>query len=170
MNSETINYKNEKETQEYLEYIFHTLIDSLRKIVKTDDKLVKSIDERYEKALIGFLNYVPTNYLKEIFVVFESIMILFSCIDIDKLIKNKDKIKLPFNKTQIIEGKKNINKVKSFFITLIEDKFNSPREKEFLKSLIGKLDPIFNSVAYICENLPICIENCIVFKSVNDIF
>ena len=31
------------------------------------------------------------------------------CIDIDKLIKNKDKIKLPFIKTQIFEGKKNIN-------------------------------------------------------------
>lgn len=171
MNSSTINYSNTLETKTYLHNILHKLLEGLRIMVRSNDKLYNSIGESYEKALIKFVDYIPNKYMKLIFESADSVFSLLSCVDIDKLIKNKYNIKLPFNKQQIENGSKNgINKLKRIFIILIEGKFQEASEREFLKSLIGKLDPVFNSIVYICENTSSCIENCSHFKTIDDIF
>lgn len=171
MNSLSINYENEIETRKYLHNILHKLLEGLRVMIKSNDKLSNSINDSYEKALIKFVDYIPNKYMKIIIESADSIFSLLSCIDIDKLIKNKYNIKLPFSKQTIENGsKQGINKLKRIFIIMIEDKFVEASEREFLKSLIGKLDPIFNSIVYICENTPSCIENCSYFKVIDDIF
>lgn len=166
-----LNFTNELEAREQLDALLHTTLDGLRIMVRSNDKLTKSINQTYENQLSKFLEYVPIKYMKRIFESANSIFALLSCIDIDKLIMNKNNIHLPFNSQEISTKSKNsINKIKQIFIVLIEDKFDEAREREFMKSLIGKLDPIFNCLVYICENTPSCIENCSYFKTINDIF
>ena len=171
MNSKKINYSNETEVKEYLHSILHKLLSGLRTLVRSNDKLTKSIGESYEKALIKFVDYIPSSYMKLIFESAESIFTLLSCFDIDKLIEHKYDIRLPFSKQEIINGSTvGVNKLKQMVLLMIEDKFKEPSEREFLKSLLGKLDPVFNSLIYICQNTPSCIENCKYFKVIEDIF
>jgi hypothetical protein len=166
-----LNFSNEIEAREQLAKLLHIILDGLRIIVRSNDKLIKSIGQTYEIQLSKFLEYIPIKYMKRIFESANSIFTLLSCIDIDKLVTNKNNIHLPFNNQEItIKSKTGINKIKQIFILLIEDKFDEAREREFMKSLIGKLDPIFNCLVYICENTPSCIENCSYFKVINDIF
>lgn len=171
MNSKKIDYSNETEVRQYLHNIFHKLLNGLRTLIRSNDKLCKSIGNSYEKALIKFIDYIPLSYMKLIFESFESIFTLLSCFDIDKLVANKYNIKLPFSQQEIIDGSTTgVNKLKQMTLMMIEDKFKEPSEREFLKSLLGKLDPVFNSLIYICQNTPACIENCKYFKEVEDIF
>lgn len=164
--SETINYNDTKQCQEYLHSIFRLLINTLRIIVSSNDKLVKSINKNYEDALIKFLDYIPNNYMKPIFSTFESIYSLIICLNIDKLIANKNNIKIPYD-FSTIEDK---NKIKGLVNRKIEEKFKEPSYREFLKSLVNKLDPVFNCLMYVCQNTSSCIQNCIKFKEVKDIF
>ena len=171
MNSKQIDYSNDIEVKTYLHGILHKLLHGLRTLVRSNTKLSKSIGDNYEKALIKFVDYIPNKHMRLIFESAESIFALLSCIDIDKLIKNKYAIRLPFSQQTIIDGSKaSVNKLKQILFIVIEDKFKEASEREFLKSLMGKLDPVFDSLIYICENTPSCIENCTYFKVIEDIF
>lgn len=168
-NSTNINYDNTEECQRYLSELFHKFINGLRIIVRSNDKILKSINETYEKTLIGFLRYIPNKYMKNIFVMIENIFILLQCVNIDKLIEFKNIIIIPFLNFDENNDKK-INVVKNKIIDLINKKYTEPSDREFLKSLLKKMDPIFNAIEYICKNLPICIQNCENFKTIEDIF
>ena len=168
-NSSNIDYNNTEECQNYLGSLFHKFINGLRIIVHSNDKILKSINETYEKTLIGFMRYIPNKYMKNIFVMVENVFILLQCINIDKLIEFKNVITIPFINLDEINDKK-MNFIKSKIIDQIKKKYSEPSDKEFLKSLLKKMDPIFNAIEYICKNLPICIQNCENFKIIEDIF
>ena len=168
-NSSNIDYNNVEECQTYLGNLFHKFINGLRIIVQSNDKILKSINETYEKTLIGFLKYIPNKYMKNIFVMTENIFALLQCINIDKLIEFKNIITIPFINFNENDDKK-MNIIKSKIIDQIHKKYSEPSDREFLKSLLKKMDPIFNAIEYICENLPICIQNCANFKTIEDIF
>lgn len=169
LNSNTIDYDNTNECQQYLGELFHKFINGLRIVVKSNDKISKNINETYEKTLIGFLRYIPNKYMKDIFVSVENIFILLQCIDINKLIEFKYKIKIPFINLENFDNDK-LNIIKSKIIELINKKYTESSDREFLKSLLKKLDPVFDAIEYICKNLPICIQNSENFKVIDDIF
>ena len=168
-NSSNIDYDNTEECQNYLGNLFHKIINGLRIIVHSNDKISKSINETYEKTLIGFMRYIPNKYMKNIFVIIENVFILLQCVNIDKLIEFKNIITIPFINLDEINDKK-MNFIKSKIIDQINKKYSEPSDREFLKSLLKKMDPIFNAIEYICKNLPICIQNCENFKTIEDIF
>lgn len=169
LNSKTINYNDTNECQQYLGELFHKFINGIRIIVKSNDRISKNINETYEKTLIGFLKYIPNKYMKDIFIAIEGVFILLQCINIDKLIEFKNEIKIPFINIDEINDKK-MNVVKLKIIDMINKKYAEPSDREFLKSLLKKLDPVFDAIEYICKNLPICIQNAENFKIIDDIF
>lgn len=165
-----IDFNNRDACQKYLASSFHKLIDFLRILVKNNTKLLKSIGETYEKTLINFLSYIPNKYIPDIYKIIETIFILVTCVDINKLIECKDLLNSIIGHHEIKEGKTKINKIKEILIIQIENKFKEPSDCEFLKSLLGKLDPVFNSLMYVIENIPQCLENLKLYNVVSDIF
>lgn len=169
LNSNNIDYNNTEECQQYLAELFHKFINGLRIIVKSNAKISKNISEIYEKTLISFLKYIPNKYMKDIFVTVESVFMLLQCINIDKLIEIKNQIKIPFINLENFDNNK-LNLLKSKIIELINKKYTESSDREFLKSLLKKLDPVFDAIEYIYKNLPICIQNIELFKVIDDIF
>lgn len=170
MNSNKIDFNSKESCQKYLSKSFHKIIEFLRILVRNNNKLLKSIGETYEKTLVNFLGYIPNKHVPDIHRIIETVFLLVACFDVNKIIENKDLLNNIIGHHEIKEGKTKINKIKEILIIQIENKFKEPSDSEFLKSLLGKLDPIFNCVMYVIENISQCVENLKFYNVVGDIF
>ena len=170
LSSKNVDLTNIESCRKYLSERVHQLLEFSRIVVRNNSTLLNGINETYEKNIIAFLKYIPLKYMSNIYKTMELVFVAAMCVDLDKLLLYKELFKSIVGVDKFKDGKKNINKIKEILIVCIEKKFKEPSDCEFLKSLLGKLDPVLNCVMYLLENIPQCIENLQTFKTVDDIF
>lgn len=143
-----------------IEIVVHNTLEVLRKIIRSNSALLHGINETYENALFPFLRIIPEENLIDLINTYDVIAMLVSCIDVGKLIDESKKIKCK---------SANIS-VQKLTLELIQSKIKDVKKRQLTISLLGKLQPAFDCFDYILDNMDICIGNCEIFKTVEDIF
>lgn len=157
--SENINYQSDTEVIGYATEILSELFKTLRILLRTNSQVLKNIDERYEREIGNFINYIPLNLFWHIFKTYETLRIYMTCIDIRKMIVATTQMDIRSFEFDI----------RSYVDGFVIGKLTKAKEKNYMTSLIGKLNPVFDCVEYILANPREILKNAEVFIEIQDV-
>lgn len=150
-----------KELQNTFKLIMNDTFYVFRKLMRSSTDHLNKIDETYEDLLIKFIiNHLPCQYYLDIIDTFECIDLYLKCIDLNKFIEYTDK----FNMISIEFNAYNT------FLNLINTQFGGMAndQKAFIKSILNKLNPIFDCINYILLHPKNILNNAKIFISYDD--
>jgi hypothetical protein len=136
------------------------IFDVTKKLVRSNHKLYKSLDDNYKNGIMFYMKMIPLEYSAYIIKTYNVIKDYIGCVDIIKILKITAKYNMV---TMEIQSEKYIG---GFII----DNFSDLNIKLFVAEIIHKLDRIFICIDYAFAHPREIIKNANILVKVEDIF
>lgn len=157
-----ININDKVEMEHRFELIMNDLFYILKNLVSSSTYHRELLNNRYCKNLILFIQkYLPYQFYPKIIAIAECVNMYLKCIDLKQIIERTEKMNVPSS----IEFD-----LKRFILNNLISKNLKADENAFVKSILNKLDNVFQCVDFILLNPRNIINNAKVFieLDVND--